>query len=312
VSVLSNPRGGVINRYRQLGQKIRGGIKRRWSVLIHPLYCPVCGSGVEAFKPMPLKYTENFNQHGFIYRFDGGETCNKSAYECPVCRASDRDRLYALYLMNYFDRMAPGRRAIRILDIAPSDALSDFIRKQIKKNRLLCEYRTVDLVREDVDDRVDIMNMAGYPDASFDFFLCSHVLEHVPDDKKAMRELLRVMRPGGEGILMVPIALTADRIDEDPSVVDPGERWRRFGQDDHVRLYSKHGFIERVKEAGFSLREFGVRDFGKKSFQSSGIELKSILYVVNKNHPTSDASALNSYSLSTMTKPATPGSKAGK
>ena len=102
-----------------------------------------------------------------------------------------------------------------------------------------------------VDDKVDISNMWLYDNNQFDFFICSHVLEHVPDDHKALSELHRILKPGGTGILMVPIILGLEEIDEDPFETDESERWRRFGQHDHVRVYSKEGFLKRARDAGF-------------------------------------------------------------
>jgi predicted SAM-dependent methyltransferase len=143
-------------------------------------------------------------------------------------------------------------------------------------------YVTADLFRQDVDDQVDIMDMNLYGDCSVDFFICSHVLEHVEDDRKAMRELYRVLKQGGQGILVVPIILTIDEIDEDPSVTDEAERWRRFGQFDHVRLYSKRGFLARVAEAGFTITELGLEHFGEETFREHAISNQSVLYIVKK------------------------------
>ena len=107
--------------------------------------------------------------------------------------------------------------------------------------------------------------------------------EHVADDKKAMSELFRILKPGGFGILMVPIVLKIEQIDDDPTITDAETRWRRFGQYDHVRLYSKKGFVERVQEAGFIVKQYGVEYFGESVFVECGISVKSVLYVVQKN-----------------------------
>jgi len=93
-----------------------------------------------------------------------------------------------------------------------------------------------------------------FADASFDLILCSHVLEHVPNDRQAMAELFRVLAPGGMALLMVPVALDRATTDEDPSVTDPHERIRRFGQFDHVRLYGRD-YADRLKAAGFEVVE---------------------------------------------------------
>jgi ubiquinone/menaquinone biosynthesis C-methylase UbiE len=133
-----------------------------------------------------------------------------------------------------------------------------------------------------VDFAVDISDMSIIPSESYDMFICSHVLEHVDDDRKALSELFRILKPGGAGILMVPIILRIDKIDEDPTIMDVETRWQRFGQYDHVRLYSKNGFIQRIQEAGFVLAEYGVEHFGREVFIESGISLKSVLYIGRK------------------------------
>jgi ubiquinone/menaquinone biosynthesis C-methylase UbiE len=114
---------------------------------------------------------------------------------------------------------------------------------------------------------------------TFDGVICSHVLEHVPDDVEAMREIYRVLKPGGWAILMAPINLTRAEIDEDFTVEDIAERWRRFGQDDHLRVYSKKGYMGRVQESGFKLLELGKDYFGEFELHRCGITQKSILYL---------------------------------
>jgi SAM-dependent methyltransferase len=95
------------------------------------------------------------------------------------------------------------------------------------------------------------------PHETFDVIFCSHVLEHVSDDRRAMREFRRVLRYDGWAILLVPAV--AEKTFEDPSVVDPAERLRRFGQEDHVRCYGPD-YVDRLREAGFDVEEINVRD----------------------------------------------------
>jgi SAM-dependent methyltransferase len=95
------------------------------------------------------------------------------------------------------------------------------------------------------------------PDESFDVIYCSHVLEHVQDDGKAMAELHRVLKDDGWAILLVPIM--AEATFEDPTIVDPAERARIFGQEDHVRIYGPD-YVDRLRGAGFSVRSFEVND----------------------------------------------------
>lgn len=137
---------------------------------------------------------------------------------------------------------------------------------------------------EGVDDRgVDITRMDLYPEGRFDAFICSHVLEHVPDDRKAMAELFRVLKPGGWGITMVPIEIGRPDVDEECGPLPESERWRRFGQDDHVRMYSQEGFLSRLRGAGFAMELLRAADLGgARLFARCGLAPESVLYLAHK------------------------------
>jgi SAM-dependent methyltransferase len=254
--------------------------KLKASSYFGPFRCPICNQSVRRFDPLPDEYLDELRRYGFKFMNDA-EMCNSKSYTCPHCGTCDRERLYALYLREYFRAATPNGSA-KVLDFAPLAELTRFIRELIAASHYDFTYVTADLLREDVDDRVDITDMHIYGDCSVDLFICSHVLEHVSDDKKAMRELFRILKPGGRGILVVPITLTLTEIDEDPSVTDPAERWRRFGQDDHVRLYSKQGFLSRAHDAGFKVNQLGSEYFGAGTFSKHGITDQSVLYVVER------------------------------
>ena len=138
-----------------------------------------------------------------------------------------------------------------MLHIAPELCFEARFRQQIGPG-----YLTADLM-EPADVRMDITDIQ-YPNDSFDIIYCSHVLEHVPDDRKAMREFHRVLKSDGWAVFMVPI--TIDQTVEDPSITDPQERLRLFGQHDHVRRYGRD-FVDRLKEAGFHVNVTAARDF---------------------------------------------------
>jgi len=213
--------------------------------------------------------------YGHPYSAGDYETMSWRTYSCRTCGATDRDRLYALYV-NRFLAERPGRSS-RILEIAPGAALGPFIRRQPE-----VEYRSADLYAEGVDDVLDVQDMGIYADSAYDLFICSHVLEHVDDDMQVMRELRRILAAEGRGILMVPILDIPGAMDEDPSVTDEAERWRRFGQFDHVRTYEKSVYLERLSAAGFIVTQFGWRDFGRQAFARNGIHRRSVLYVVSQ------------------------------
>jgi len=230
---------------------------------------------VVRFRAIHPDFNKLARSHGWAHGTGDAETFNQSGYFCPVCGATDRERFYALFLEK---KLRENRNAsVRLLEIAPTDAMGGFFLRHPEVKR-----RTCDLFMKEVDDCVDITDMHGYADGAFDAFLCSHVLEHVPDDHKAMSELLRVLVPGGWGIVMVPICTKDEAFDEAPDLEDVAERCRRFGQPDHIRLYTRRVFRERLDAAGFSIHEYRPQDFGADTAQRCGITERSILYVVEK------------------------------
>lgn len=165
---------------------------------------------------------------------------------CPVCGSVDRERLVYLFLKDRDLIHAP----MRMMHVAPEVVLGPWLRAQLGAN-----YMTADLMSDFVDQNLDLTEIP-YPDATFDAIICNHVMEHIPDDGKAMREVLRVLKPGAWAILQVPIGLKLDKTVEDPSVSDPAERQRRFGQDDHIRIYTAGDYMGRLAAAGFDVQPF--------------------------------------------------------
>lgn len=238
--------------------------------------CPVCGTGLSAFKPLWKSYRRHTEEAGYVYPLSAVETFNVEAYSCPACDASDRERLYALYLDEAF-RDPPPRR-LRMVEFAPSPALQRKLRAYP-----FVDYRSADLFRNNVDDRrVDITDMRRYADGAFDVFLCSHVLEHIPDDRRAMRELHRILRPGGFGIVMVPLVHGVEETHEDPAIATDRERWKHYGSGDHLRQYGKRDFLDRLTEAGFRVERLGAGHFGADAFRRAGVAADSVLYVAHK------------------------------
>ena len=171
---------------------------------------------------------------------------------CPHCGALERHRLLALFFEKKTNLYT--QPDLRMLHVAPERCFESHLRARVGAG-----YLTADLEDPHADVRMDITQIE-YPDATFDVIYCSHVLEHVSDDRAALRELHRVLKPDGWALIMVPI--TAERTFEDPSVTDPKERERRFGQDNHVRRYGRD-FVGRLQETGFNVRVFGVSDVAR-------------------------------------------------
>jgi len=235
-------------------------------------YCPVCQSRNKFFAPLPSMYAENALKYGNT-RFGFGEMTAHETYSCNICGASDRDRLCGWWLRlaaeaGVFDD------SIHTVHFAPEPALS----RWLKKEKIFRGYVTADLFMPEVDHKADLMRLP-FADASFDFFICNHVLEHVSDDRVALGELFRILKKGGCGILLTPISVGLLRTREDPSVTDEAGRWSHFGQNDHVRLYAHDDYVQRVTAAGFVLRQYSLSDFGSTVFIYMGLKPTSIFYL---------------------------------
>jgi SAM-dependent methyltransferase len=239
-----------------------------------PSWCPVCGSKSVSFLPLPDFYGDSARRHGFAH-FGRGEMTSHESYACSGCGASDRERLYALWIEQEIDAHL-FRKGARLIHFAPEAALS-------KKLRSLgfFRYETADLLMNDVDHKVDMMGLPFHAD-SVDFFICSHVLEHVPSDDQAIKELYRITKRGGRGILMAPIIMGLEHTLEDPSATDEADRWRLFGQGDHVRLYAHEDYVTKIGTSGFRVDQLGKEHFGEGFFRLLGLKSTSILYVVSK------------------------------
>ena len=187
-------------------------------------YCCVCDS-----------WSRFFLSHGPLSR-------RRKDVVCPICLSHRRHRLAWIYL-NSCTNITDGSPK-KLLHFAPETEFS----KRFKKIPGI-DYLSADLVSPHAMVKMDITDI-DWPDSSFDIVYCSHVLEHVPEDRKAMSEMFRVVKPGGWALIQVPV--WKDDTIEDPSITDPGERERLFGQSDHVRLYGLD-IKNRLAAAGFDV-----------------------------------------------------------
>jgi predicted SAM-dependent methyltransferase len=238
-------------------------------------YCPVCENRISHFTKLDDYFLENYYRYGYIHSIFCYETFNVVNYHCSACYATDRERLYMMYLKEKISMNSTEK--IRLLDFAPNEA----VRKKIMSEPSVI-YRSCDLLRPDVDDNTDIQDMVVYQDNEFDAIICSHVLEHVDDDGKAMAELFRILKPGGWAVIMVPILLTLNETFEDRSIISEEDRWKYFMQGDHVRTYSRNDFVKRLSFAGFKVKQLDKKYFGDDVFERNGIDPRSVLYVAEK------------------------------
>ena len=163
----------------------------------------------------------------------------------PSTLSLERHRLLWLYLKNETDFFTASKR---VLHFAPEQC---FLKRFRALNNL--DYTTTDLESPIADVKADICNLP-FEDDSYDVILCNHVLEHIPDDTKAMQELYRVLKPGGMGIFQIPQDLNRVTTFEDDSITDKNERAKIFGQYDHVRIYG-HDYFDKLRSIGFKVQE---------------------------------------------------------
>lgn len=161
---------------------------------------------------------------------------------CKRCKSRERHRL----LMHYLEHETPLLRdKLDVLHFSPMRGETQRLRK-LKNLR----YVTAEYEANKADLQLDLTALTQ-PDASWDVLIVYHILEHIPDDRKAMAEMFRVLRPGGMAILQVPLKTGNLQQKEDPTVVDPKERAKEFGQWDHVRMYAAPVLKERLEATGF-------------------------------------------------------------
>ena len=243
----------VLRRLRgRLPTRVRAAARRSVFVAISPLFrgdavhCPCCGRGSRRWVRLWL-----------------------DAPMCPHCSSMARNRLLLLYLRNETPTFA---EPTRLLHFAPEPCLV----------RVLADAPTIDYLPADLDPHSGAarMDITAIPleDASVDLAIASHVLEHIPDDRRAMAELRRVVRAGGTALLMVPMEEGRPTY-EDPSIGTPEDRLRAFGQEDHVRIYGDD-FTDRLREAGFEVRrELYARTLGSEASAKYGLQDYDAIYV---------------------------------
>jgi len=163
----------------------------------------------------------------------------------PSTLSLERHRLLWLYLKNETSLFT---KPLSLLHFAPEQAFY----KRFRNIKTL-KYTTTDLNSPLADVKADICNLP-FEDNSFDFILCNHVLEHIPDDTKAMEELYRILKPGGTAILQIPQELNRATTFEDNSITSRKERAAIFGQYDHVRVYGRD-YFDKLRSIGFKVQE---------------------------------------------------------
>src|SRR5690554_7742341 len=198
------------------------------------------------------RYTDPIDGKSFRKFLPYGYENKRENVLSPRTLSLERHRLLWLYLQNEMDFFTVPNK---VLHFAPEQAFY----KRFKKQKNL-DYTTTDLNSPLADVKADICNLP-FKDNEFDVILCNHVLEHIPDDTKAMQELFRILKKGGMAILQIPQDLSREKTFEDHSITDKKERARIFGQYDHVCIYGKD-YFEKLRYVGFEVIE---KDYTKKN-----------------------------------------------
>lgn len=193
-------------------------------------YCLICDRSSENFKPYGLAKRENAM--------------------CPICGSLERDRLSWLYIKEHTDFLSSKLK--KMLHVAPEKILAKKFSDHLDEG-----YISADLYDQTAMIKMDLMDIK-FDDESFDYVYCSHVLEHIEDDKKAMREIHRVLKDSGWAILNVPI-INGKTTYEDFSITSPQGRLEAFGQSDHVRSYGLD-YKDRLMESGFCVKVIYPQD----------------------------------------------------
>ena len=235
--------------------------------------CNACGNDV-FFNPIPPVYETMRKKYGFLYWDADFQLESRENYGCPVCGAYDRDRLMIAFLEEVH---AERGEKLRMLQIAPTPSIE---RYALEREDIL--YESTDLMMQDVTFRADLQHIDMVEDETYDIIVCSHVLEHVKDDTRAMSELYRILKPEGVCLVLVPLIVGMQDTEEQWGCSQE-ENWRRFGQGDHSRLYGKNDFVGRLRGVGFYVNELGKEWFGEEFYRLHGFDDLSILYVVTRD-----------------------------
>jgi predicted SAM-dependent methyltransferase len=191
------------------------------------------------------KFTDPIDGKSFRKFLSYGYEVQRHNVLSPSTLSLERHRLLWLYLKSETDFFKTHKK---VLHFAPEQAFYSRFRQM--KN---LDYTTTDLNSPLADVKADICNLP-FEDNTYDIIFCNHVLEHIPDDTKAIQELYRVLKKGGMGIFQIPQELSRATTFEDDSITDKKERAKIFGQYDHVRIYGKD-YFDKLRSVGFKVDE---------------------------------------------------------
>ena len=187
------------------------------------------------------KFTDPINGKQYSRFLSYGYNTLRNNALCPGTLSLERHRLLWLYLNSNSNIES---QFLNVLHVAPEQVFF----KKFKKFKNWT-YTTTDLNSPLADIKADLCNLP-FKDETYDLILCNHVLEHIIDDIKAMKEIYRVLKKGGKAILQVPLDMEKEKSYEDHTIINPKDRSKHFGQYDHVRIYGMD-FFKKLSNIGF-------------------------------------------------------------
>lgn len=192
---------------------------------------------------------------------------------CPNCLSLERHRLIKDYLLAQTDFFTA---KLKVLHVAPELCFIKRFEKIHGDN-----YITADIESPLAKVKMDVHNIP-FEDNKFDVVMCNHVLEHVTDDHKVMTEFYRVLKPTGWAILQSPMDYSMEKTYEDSTIIDPLEREKHFGQDDHLRMFGLD-YGDRLRKAGFVVSEEKVAEkYTAEEIHFLGLDKNEIMYFCQK------------------------------
>ncbi|MHB8896982.1 MAG: class I SAM-dependent methyltransferase [Candidatus Geothermincolia bacterium] len=217
-------------------------------------YCPCCGGNFRKFKRFGLE--------------------KRREALCPRCMSLERHRYLWMFLE---DSVGIEDQTLRVLHVSPAPCIARHLEAMDN-----ISYLSIDLRSSAAMLKADITDLP-FEGASFDLIICSHVLEHVTEDRKAMAELFRVLAGGGRALIQAPVDDASDTSLEDAAARTPGERERLYGFSDHVRTYGRD-LAQRLREAGFAVTEYDCTEsYDAETLRRCRIERAGSIYLCLKD-----------------------------
>lgn len=201
----------------------------------------------------------------------------KRSAGCYKCGSSDRERLVYLFLKHHLKLFAQAKN-ISLLHMAPEPSLSPALLKLKFKNYICGDLFTDGYIYPDYVQNMNLLDLP-FPNNTFDLIICNHVFEHIPQDRAAMKEIFRTLKPSGQAILQVPISANSQDTVEDATITDPKQREILFGQHDHIRIYGQD-YIKRLSSIGFQVQRLSISK--EQAFNKYGLNENEELFIAKK------------------------------